>query len=190
MPLAGHAENCEVKPKAPLARCNQCPLRNRPVVRGECIDAARLAIVGEAPGAQEVIEGRPFVGTSGRRLDLALDAARVDRGSVYVTNAVLCRPEGHPPTPPPEAISACHARLLHEVSQRRPEKVLALGGIAAEALTGDSRTIEKLRLERPAPSPFLGGDAEVRVTYHPSALHWNRKWPGRFDGDVGWLGEP
>lgn len=64
-----------------------------------------------------------------------------------------------------------------------------MGTTARYALTGSSTSIEQLRLG-PAPSPYLGPHAEVRVTYHPSALHWNPAWPGRFDEDVGWLGEP
>jgi uracil-DNA glycosylase len=68
-----------------------------------------------------------------------------------------------------------------------PRKVLALGGTAAKELTGESGTIEQLRLLRPAPSPHLGGEAEVRVTYHPSSLHWNREWSAHFDEDICWL---
>jgi DNA polymerase len=150
----------------------------------------RLVIVGEAPGRQEVIEGRAFVGKAGRRLNQALAASGVERTAVYVTNAVLCHPAGNQSPPPRDAIAACHARLIHEVSQRAPQKVLALGTVAAKALTGDSRTIESLRVEPHVPSPFLGTGAEVRVTYHPSALSRNPGWPGRFDGDVGWLAEP
>ena len=86
-----------MEPKAPLARCDDCPLRARPVVRGGCPDETRLVIVGEAPGRREVIEGRPFVGKAGRRLDQALAAAGVDRSAVYITNAVLCHPEGKAP---------------------------------------------------------------------------------------------
>ncbi len=71
-----------------------------------------------------------------------------------------------------------------------PLKALALGGIAARAVTGDPRPIRQLRLLHPAPSPYLSGNAEVRVTYHPSALTRNPAWPGRFDEDVGWLGSP
>jgi uracil-DNA glycosylase len=77
--------------------------------------------------------------------------------------------------------------LISEIRLRMPRKVLALGKTAAEALTGDPRTIEQLRLLRPAPSPYLRGYAEVRVTYHPSALTRDPEWPGRFDGDIGWL---
>lgn len=146
-------------------------------------------IVGEAPGEIEVVEGKPFVGKAGRRLDEGLSAKGVDRTTVYITNAVLCHPAGNESPPPREAISACHDRLIGEVQQKTRMKVLALGGTAARALTGDSRPIEQLRLLRPAPSPYLGGAAQVRVTYHPSALTRNPAWPGRFDEDIGWLGE-
>ena len=71
----------------------------------------------------------------------------------------------------------------------RPDKVLGVGEIAAKALTGDSRPVRELRLERPAPSPFLKGDMDLRVTYHPAALWRNREWPDQFDRDVGWLGK-
>jgi uracil-DNA glycosylase len=152
-----------MNPKAPLARCDVCPLKDRPVVRAECTDAARLVIVGEAPGGQEVIEGRPFVGRSGARLDQALAEAGLHRSDVYVTNAVLCRPAGTPPTPPDDAVLACHDRLIDEVSRLGPGKVLAVGKVAADSLTGDRKPLSQLR-QRPAPSPFLRGDAEVRVT--------------------------
>jgi uracil-DNA glycosylase len=176
-----------MNPKAPLARCDLCPLKDRPVVRAESRDQARLVIVGEAPGDQEVIEGRPFVGRSGVRLNQALAAADLHRSDVYVTNAVLCRPAGTPPTPPDDAVSACHDRLIVEVSRLGPDKVLAMGKVAADSLTGDRKALSQLR-QRPAPSPFLPREAEVRVTYHPSALNRDPRWPGWFDEDVRWLG--
>jgi uracil-DNA glycosylase len=111
----------------------------------------------------------------------------VDRSAVYITNTVLCQPPDNESPPPGEAILACHERLIREVQLRMPRKVLALGKTAAEALTGDTRPIKELRHLRAAPSPYLGGQAEVRVTYHPSALWRNPEWPGRFDEDIGWL---
>lgn len=145
-------------------------------------------VVGEAPGRMEVVEGRPFVGKAGGRLNEALSVAGIDRLAVYITNTVLCHPEGND-SPPLEAVDACHDRLVTEIRLRMPSKVLGLGKTAGKALTGDGSSIEKLRLLRPAPSPFLDDSSEVRVTYHPSALTRNPEWPGRFDGDVGWLGE-
>jgi uracil-DNA glycosylase len=177
-----------VDAKAPLARCGDCPLRDRPFVAGYGPAMTDRVIVGEAPGQREVVEGKPFVGKAGRRLNEAVSAANLDRLAVHITNTVLCHPEGNA-SPPPEAVEACHERLITEIRLRMPKKVLALGTIAGKALTGDSRPIEQLRLLRPTPSPYLDDNSEVRVTYHPSALTRNPEWPGRFDGDVGWLGE-
>ncbi len=198
-PVVGHqrvinaacsdAENVDVDAKAPLARCGYCPLRDRPFVAGYGPPMTNRVIVGQAPGQREVVEGKPFVGQSGGRLNEALSAAGVDRLAVYITNTVLCHPEGND-EPPPEAVEACHERLITEIRLRMPKKVLALGTTAATALTNDTRPIEKLRLLRPTPSPHLDDKSEVRVTYHPSALTRNPEWPGRFDGDVEWLGEP
>jgi uracil-DNA glycosylase len=137
-----------------------------------------------------VIEGRPFVGDAGRRLNKALSLHRVQRSGVYVTNTVLCHPVANQ-SPPPTAVKACHERLIAEIRQRMPMKVMGLGGTAAEALTGDSRAIEQRR-GLPAPFHYLGAEAEVRVTYHPSPLSLNTK-PGRseqFDEDIGWLADP
>jgi uracil-DNA glycosylase family 4 len=175
--------------KAPLAHCDACPLRDRPVVLGFGPEAADRVIVGEAPGEREVAEGRPFVGSAGRRLNKALVAKEVPRSTLYITNAVLCHPEGNESPPPLGAVKACHERLIAEIGLTQPRKVLALGKTASKALTGDPTSIEQLRLLDEAPSPYLGGDAKVRVTYHPSAL--NRR-PGRsdnFDDDVGWLAD-
>ena len=146
--------------------------------------------MGEAPGEKEAVKGEPFVGKAGDRLNDTLAAAKVSRSAIHITNTVLCHPEANRSPPPREAISACHQRLISEIQLRMPRKVLALGKTAAKALTGDSRPIEQLRLLRPAPCPYLGGYAQVRVTYHPSALTRNPAWPERFDQDVGWLGEP
>lgn len=190
--------------KAPLARCGECPLRDRPFVGGYGPPSAKRVIVGEAPGHTEALEGKPFVGKAGRRLNERLSAKEVDRSSVYITNAVLCHPPGNESPPPREAIRACHDRLISEIrdvlrreGQRMTQaKVLALGKTAGKALTtrrpwaNDSRSISQSRLLRPAPHPDLSGYAEVRVTYHPSALPRNRAWSENFDEDMGWLADP
>jgi uracil-DNA glycosylase family 4 len=190
LPPAQMPENGGVDAKAPLARCGDCPLRDRPFVAGYGPPMTDRVIVGQAPGQREVVEGKPFVGKAGGRLNEALSAAGVDRRALHITNTVLCHPEGDA-SPPPEAVQACHERLITEIRLRMPRKVLALGTAAAQALTGDERPkIEKLRMMRPAPSPYLDDYSEVRVTYHPSSLTRNPEWPGRFDDDVSWLGDP
>ena len=146
-------------------------------------------IVGEAPGQDEVVQGRPFVGRAGRRLNRSLSAAGVDRLALYITNTVLCHPEGDE-QPPPGAIEACHERLIAEIRMRMPRKVLALGRTAGRELAGDPRSsLDELRSRRPAP-PDLAPYSELRVTYHPSALNRNAAWPGRFDQDIDWFREP
>ena len=159
--------------QGPLARCGICPLRDRPFVAGHGPSMTDRVIVGEAPGQKEVIHGKPSVGKAGGRLGEALLAAGVDRLAVFVTNTVLCHPAGNESPPPEQAVQACHERLVTEIRVRMPNKVLALGTTAGKALTGDARPIEKLRLLRPTPSPYLDGHSEVRVTYHPSALTRN-----------------
>lgn len=75
------------------ADCFSCPLRGQTVVPPEGNMYARIAIVGEAPGANEEISGRPFIGASGRLLDEILKAVGVERSEVWITNALLCRSE-------------------------------------------------------------------------------------------------
>ena len=188
MSLARMPRMGDMDAKAPLAHCGNCPLRDRPFVAGHGPLMTDRVIVGEAPGQQEVVQGKPFVGKAGGRLDDALLAAGVDRLAVLLTNTVLCHPVGNE-SPPPGAVQACHDRLVTEIRVRMPSKVLALGTTAGKALTGDGRPIEKLRLLRPTPSPYLDDNSEVRVTYHPSALTRNPEWPRRFDEDVRWLGK-
>jgi uracil-DNA glycosylase family 4 len=143
-------------------------------------------LVGEAPGEREVIEGKPFVGRAGKRLNQALSLAGVDRRGIYITNTVLCHPEGNA-TPPNDAVEACHERLIVEVRLRMPKKILAAGRVAGRALTGSRKPIEELRTKARIHSAYFDDSSEVRVTYHPSALGRDHRWPGWFDDDVRWL---
>jgi len=146
--------------------------------------------VGQCPGPKEAIEERPFVGPAGRRLDTALTAAGVARSAVYVTNAVLCHPRAKA-SPPNDALRACHDRLIDEIRQKRPRKVIALGAKAALQVTRNRRPIRVLRRLASVPSPYFEDDIVVRVTYHPSPLALNPD-PVRsqqFDEDIAWLGE-
>jgi len=171
------------------ARCDDCPFRHQCVVRGHGPDQADRVIVGQAPAQEEVLKGIPFVGDAGKRLNRALSKARLDRASVYITNAVGCQPPNNESPPPGEALDACHDRLIAEVRRGMPRKVLALGGTAAKALTGKTISITEARL-RDLPFHYLDSRTRVRVTYHPSSLNRNPKWPGRFDKDVRWLRDP
>src|ERR1700752_1129717 len=93
------------------ADCENCPLRDEPIVYGVGPDDARYVIVGEAPGAKEVKTGVPFIGPSGRLLDKILNHHGIDRETeVFVTNTVLCRPplkDGKNTPPKAPAVKAC-----------------------------------------------------------------------------------
>ena len=83
-----------MEPKAPLAHCDECPLKDRPFVPGHGSSEEGIVIVGRDPGRTEVAQGKPFVGDSGMLLNEELGFNGIDRSSVYVTNAVLCHTEG------------------------------------------------------------------------------------------------
>ena len=121
------------KAKAPHARCDICPLYAAPFVPPSGSTGASIVIVGEAPGASEVMEGKPFVGQSGQLLDAVIAQAGYDPADSYRTNAVMCRPENNR-TPTQTELSCCNARLVHELEQTQAP-VLLLGKTACDALS-------------------------------------------------------
>src|SRR5690606_1466058 len=127
-----------------LSDCIRCPLHRQATqaVPGEGPADAALMIVGEQPGDQEDLAGRPFVGPAGRLFDAICAAAGLDRGAAYVTNAVKhfkFVPRGKRrlhQRPNSGEIAHCRWWLDHERALVRPRLILALGATAAEALTG------------------------------------------------------
>jgi DNA polymerase len=154
--------------------CTRCHLYRdaTQTVFGEGPLDARLVLVGEQPGDQEDVAGRPFVGPAGQLLDRALEEAQIDRASVYVTNAVKHfkyerrgkrRIHQTPETP---EIQACRWWLDQELDLIRPRILVALGATAARAMLGKAVTISRTR---GAPIPLDNG-IEGWVTVHPSFL--------------------
>ena len=159
---------------AGIARCRGCRLWERATqaVGGEGSPKSRIVFVGEQPGDQEDIAGKPFVGPAGRVLDEALEKAGVDRREVYVTNAVKhfsWEPRGKRrmhKTPAQQDIAACQDWLAAELRLIRPDLIVALGGTAVRALLGPGA---KVLINR---GKFLPSDwgAKVLVTVHPSSI--------------------
>ena len=147
--------------------CTRCPLAlgRTTVVFGEGSPTAKLMVVGEGPGQQEDLQGRPFVGRSGELLDrLLLEEADLPRAEVYIANVVKCRPPGNR-DPLPDEIAACRPYLDEQVSLIGPRVVLTLGNFATRALLG---TTDGIRSLRGRCYPF--GDGMVLVpTFHPAA---------------------
>jgi uracil-DNA glycosylase len=136
------------------------------VVFGEGDPGAGLMVVGEGPGRDEDLQGRPFVGKSGRLLDKLLqEEAGLARRQVYIANVVKCRPPGNR-DPLPDEISACRPYLDQQVGLIGPRVVLTLGNFATRALLDTTEGISRLRGRS---YPFGGGGAVLVPTFHPAA---------------------
>jgi uracil-DNA glycosylase family 4 len=160
-----------VEPKAPLANCDACPLKDEKAAPSLIpVGVPRLAVVGEAPGFQETIYGEPFKGPSGKLLDKVLDYYGYARQEVLYTNVCLCRPPDNA-NPPAAAQAACRPRLIDELAKSGVATVVALGGTATNALVDDPRAITSLRVGPPKlPAAALRGSSVARVvpTWHPA----------------------
>ncbi len=156
------------------AACTRCPLYRHAtqVVPGEGPAHARVMMVGEQPGDQEDLQGKPFVGPAGRVLDDAIHDSGLDRTTIFVTNAVKHfkfeqrgkrrlhkRPNAY-------EIDRCRIWFERERELVRPSLIVALGATAARSLTGRPVTISKMR-----GSLFdLADGTQGLVTIHPSWL--------------------
>ena len=157
-----------------IAACHDCPIAEcgTRAVMGEGAANAPLMILGEQPGDQEDLAGRPFVGPAGQLLDECLEAAGIDRSAAYVTNAVKhfkFRAKGKVrlhQTPAAKEIDTCRWWLESERALVRPKMVLALGASAARSVLGKTVSVSKVR---GAPIPLEDG-SELWVTVHPSYL--------------------
>lgn len=152
--------------KHPDAKCEQCPLREiGRYVPSSGPESAKLAFVGEAPGLQEARGGKPFVGPSGKLLNIVLSHHNIAREEVFLSNATLCRPPDNA-APARSAILACRDRLLGELQDRGVETVVALGNSASESLLGQSG-VTKLRVGPPKVHPDRP-ELKVIPTIHPA----------------------
>ncbi|HLY97379.1 MAG TPA: uracil-DNA glycosylase, partial [Sideroxyarcus sp.] len=126
---------------------------------------AEWLFVGEGPGADEDVQGEPFVGQAGKLLDNMLAAIKLKRGSnVYIANIVKCRPPSNR-TPEPDEIAICLPYLQRQIELIQPKLIVALGKTAATSLLGRDATLGSLR---GTVHDFRG--IPVIVTYHPAYL--------------------
>lgn len=155
-------------------RCTACPLYKNATqtVFGEGPKRAAIMLLGEQPGDQEDLSGKPFIGPAGRILNRALEEAGVDRNSVYVTNTVKhfkWEPRGKRrihQKPSSRDIAACRPWLEAELRVVRPNVLVCLGSTAAQALFGSSFRVTRER------GKLLESELARRVvaTVHPSSL--------------------
>jgi uracil-DNA glycosylase family 4 len=111
-------------------KCDLCKNRTN-AVPGEGSGKARIVLVGEAPGREEDIQGRPFVGRAGRLLDTVLSKAELKRNECFITNVVKCRPPANS-KPLKREMKACYPYLKRQIVIIDPEVIVCLGNIAAD----------------------------------------------------------
>ncbi len=137
-------------------------------VFGEGPAGARLMIVGEAPGADEDRQGRPFVGPSGRLLERMLAAIGLAREEVYIANTVYWRPPGNR-TPSAEEVEACRPFIDRQIALVAPEVLMLAGGAAAKTLLGTTEGIMRLRGHWRT-FATADGPVDVMPVFHPAFL--------------------
>lgn len=160
-------ENEFLSLKNQCEQCRRCPLckTRKNVVFGVGNEKARIMFVGEGPGEQEDIQGLPFVGKSGKLLDMYLSLLDLDRKkNVYIGNMVKCRPPQNR-DPKPEETEQCLVYLRKQVKLIHPDIIVCLGRIAAQRLISPEFRVTKQHGEF-----FKKGDIYMMGTFHPAAL--------------------
>jgi len=149
-----------------ILHCHKCSLaqtRNN-AVPGEGNLNADLMFVGEAPGHDEDIQGRPFVGKAGQLLSKIIKAMKYERDDVYITNVIKCRPPDNR-TPQREEIAVCRDYLFQQLEMIKPRVIVALGKVSADFFINSKLGITALRGDF-----YEFHQIKVMPTFHPSYL--------------------
>ena len=149
-----------------LGDCRRCKLhRTRStIVFGEGNERAKLMFIGEGPGHDEDVQGRPFVGKAGQLLTKIIQSIHLQREEVYIANIIKCRPPQNR-NPEPDEIQSCHPFLQKQIQSIQPQIICALGTFAAQTLLNTDAKITALRGRF-----FDLGGIKVLPTYHPAYL--------------------
>jgi uracil-DNA glycosylase len=150
-----------------LGDCTRCKLHaqgRKQIVFGVGNPAAELMFAGEAPGADEDIQGEPFVGRAGQLLTKMIEAMGFRREDVYIANVLKCRPPGNR-NPEPDEIEQCEPFLFRQIASIQPKVIIALGAFAARTLLKTQDPISRLRGR-----VYEYRGAKLIPTFHPSFL--------------------
>ena len=145
-------------------RCKLHTLGRKQIVFGVGNPNADLMFVGEAPGADEDIQGEPFVGRAGQLLTKIIEAIGMKREDVYIANVIKCRPPGNR-NPEPDEVEQCEQFMFRQVDTIKPKVIVALGKFAAQALLRTNDPITRLRGRE-----YKYRGAVLMPTYHPAYL--------------------
>ncbi len=152
--------------------CKKCPLwkTRTSFVFGEGNPKAKLVVIGEAPGADEDEQGKPFVGRAGKLLTEILKAVDFTREEVFICNILKSRPPNNR-NPLPEEIEACEPYLFKQLELIKPKLILCVGTFAAQTLLRSKEPLGKMRGKF---HEYQG--IPTMVTFHPAALLRNPNW--------------
>lgn len=144
---------------------------------GEGSCSAKVMLVGEAPGRQEDLEGKPFVGYSGRILDGALSKAGIKRSDIFITNVVKCRPPNNR-RPQSNELIACMGHLERQISLVSPKIICILGSTAYRSvLGGKSIVADRGKIVEK-------GGKRYFLTVHPASTIYNRSLRSALENDL------
>jgi DNA polymerase len=149
-----------------LGDCKRCKLHRtrKTIVFGEGNEKATLMFIGEGPGYDEDLQGKPFVGRAGQLLTKIIESVNLSREEVYITNIIKCRPPQNR-NPESDEIQSCHPFLMKQISVIQPKIICALGTFSAQTLLKTDTKITALR----GKVYDLEG-IKVIPTYHPAFL--------------------
>jgi DNA polymerase len=153
--------------RADIGDCTRCKLHAQgrtQIVFGVGNPEADLMFVGEAPGADEDIQGFPFVGRAGQLLTKIIEAIDLKREDVYIANVIKCRPPGNR-NPEPDEVATCEPFLFQQIDIIKPKVIVALGKFGAQTLL---RTLDPISRLRGRVYEFRG--AKLVPTFHPAYL--------------------
>ena len=166
-PLGGGAHIPLQVIRSELGDCIRCKLHRlgrRQIVFGVGSPSADLMFVGEAPGADEDIQGIPFVGRAGQLLTKIIEAIGLSRDDVYIANVIKCRPPENR-NPEPDEVETCEPFLFQQIDAIKPRVIVALGTFAARALLKTQDPISRLRGR-----VYDYRGAKLIPTFHPAFL--------------------
>ena len=146
------------------SRCKLHTLGRKQVVFGVGNPDADLMFVGEAPGADEDLQGEPFVGRAGQLLTKIIEAINLRRDDVYIANVIKCRPPQNR-NPEPDEVEQCEPFLFRQIDAIKPKVIVALGKFAAQCLLKTTDPITRIRGRE-----YRYRDAILIPTYHPAYL--------------------
>jgi DNA polymerase len=169
-----------LKIREDIGDCTRCKLHKgrHKIVFGDGNPKAELVFIGEGPGADEDMQGLPFVGRAGKLLTQMIEAMGLQRKDVYICNVVKCRPPENR-APEPDEVTTCSPYLLRQIDVIQPKVIVCLGAVAAKTLLETTRGISQFRGEW-----LQWRGRKLMATYHPAYLLRNPNAKGEVWKDL------